>query len=345
MGTPYKAKQASQQTDLEALSGLVATGQPLASNSFANDLVRKGQRYALSSKQMYWVTKFVKENTPDESGSTPAEATAAAIPADQVAAVARLGAVIEHMKNDSFAVDLHRKGQRFTLSEKQMVWVVKKAEEGEARVARAAEAAARAAEAARIAALPPTLDGGWDAVTALFAKASETLRTMRLKVRLNGDDAGRSVFSIRLRRGEEATAFSTPWGDVDMNTNVLTAKPEQVFPADLSAFKADPVAYMAEQGKKEGNCCFCSRDLTDERSTAHGYGPICAKHYGLAWGHDTAEAIEEAITEAVTEVRVVMNGGVWAVVDAETSEVIATFTTKQDALDYTDETTTIEVKM
>ncbi len=28
----------------------------------------------------------------------------------------------------------------------------------------------------------------------------------------------------------------------------------------------------------------CGLDLTDERSTSAGYGPICAGKYGLPWG-------------------------------------------------------------
>lgn len=33
-----------------------------------------------------------------------------------------------------------------------------------------------------------------------------------------------------------------------------------------------------------GHCCFCSLPLTDERSTAVGYGKVCADHFGLSWG-------------------------------------------------------------
>jgi hypothetical protein len=33
-----------------------------------------------------------------------------------------------------------------------------------------------------------------------------------------------------------------------------------------------------------GNCCFCSRELTDPKSVRVGYGPVCADHYGLPHG-------------------------------------------------------------
>ena len=39
----------------------------------------------------------------------------------------------------------------------------------------------------------------------------------------------------------------------------------------------------SEFGKATGNCCFCSRPLSDDRSLAVGYGKKCAEHYGLEW--------------------------------------------------------------
>ena len=50
---------------------------------------------------------------------------------------------------------------------------------------------------------------------------------------------------------------------------------------DLSV---DFAVAAGQQGRELGSCCFCSRELSDERSTKVGYGPICADHYGLPWG-------------------------------------------------------------
>jgi hypothetical protein len=52
----------------------------------------------------------------------------------------------------------------------------------------------------------------------------------------------------------------------------------------LQAFAAEPAKIAAEHGRLTGCCCFCNRPLTDERSTAVGYGATCADHYGLPWG-------------------------------------------------------------
>ena len=52
----------------------------------------------------------------------------------------------------------------------------------------------------------------------------------------------------------------------------------------IKAFSSDPAALAAQHGHMTGNCCFCRRKLTDERSTTVGYGPECAENYGLPWG-------------------------------------------------------------
>lgn len=51
----------------------------------------------------------------------------------------------------------------------------------------------------------------------------------------------------------------------------------------------------AEQAKQFGvlysRCVYCSRKLTDDRSIAAGYGPVCADLYRLPWGErQVAEA-------------------------------------------------------
>lgn len=54
--------------------------------------------------------------------------------------------------------------------------------------------------------------------------------------------------------------------------------------AALITFCKDPAAAAKAFGDATANCCFCSLGLTDDRSVTAGYGPICAKNYGLAWG-------------------------------------------------------------
>lgn len=58
----------------------------------------------------------------------------------------------------------------------------------------------------------------------------------------------------------------------------------------LAEFAAKPAETAAAHGHTTGNCCFCDRPLTDERSTSVGYGPICAKKWALPWGEVPAKA-------------------------------------------------------
>jgi hypothetical protein len=52
----------------------------------------------------------------------------------------------------------------------------------------------------------------------------------------------------------------------------------------LQAFAADPARAALAYGQATSNCCFCARELTDQRSVDAGYGPICASRFGLPWG-------------------------------------------------------------
>ena len=53
----------------------------------------------------------------------------------------------------------------------------------------------------------------------------------------------------------------------------------------LASFGQDPDSVAAAYGRATNQCCFCQRELTDARSVAAGYGPVCAANYGLkdAW--------------------------------------------------------------
>ena len=52
----------------------------------------------------------------------------------------------------------------------------------------------------------------------------------------------------------------------------------------LSKLAMDPVGTVAAYGKLSGRCVFCNIELTDEKSTDVGYGPVCAKKWALPWG-------------------------------------------------------------
>jgi hypothetical protein len=63
----------------------------------------------------------------------------------------------------------------------------------------------------------------------------------------------------------------------------------------LAELARDPAKVAAEHGKLTGRCCFCNRALSDERSTAVGYGQTCAGHFGVAWGSKPSTFAGEAV--------------------------------------------------
>lgn len=51
----------------------------------------------------------------------------------------------------------------------------------------------------------------------------------------------------------------------------------------LTKIVADPVKAASAYGALICACSFCGRKLEDDGSVDNGYGPVCAKHYGLPW--------------------------------------------------------------
>ncbi len=60
-----------------------------------------------------------------------------------------------------------------------------------------------------------------------------------------------------------------------------TQKANNEIVTTLKMLSADPHTFASVYGHKSGNCCFCNRGLTDEKSVTVGYGPVCAKNWGL----------------------------------------------------------------
>ena len=50
----------------------------------------------------------------------------------------------------------------------------------------------------------------------------------------------------------------------------------------IKAFNSNPAHVVTTYGHKRGRCCFCVQKLTDERSLKAGFGPVCARHWGLS---------------------------------------------------------------
>lgn len=82
----------------------------------------------------------------------------------------------------------------------------------------------------------------------------------------------------------------------------------------LSELSADPAGVAAKFGLLTGRCCFCNKQLEDERSTAVGYGPVCADHYGLLWGAAPAASVAPKGVPLSLPGRVTV-GTLWTITD------------------------------
>jgi len=60
---------------------------------------------------------------------------------------------------------------------------------------------------------------------------------------------------------------------------------QQAVETVLKGMARDPVKAAKEYATLTGRCCFCGKGLSDEQSTAAGFGPVCAEKWGLteAW--------------------------------------------------------------
>ena len=139
----------------------------------------------------------------------------------------------------------------------------------------------------------PASEDGFAGILALFAGAAARLKFPKVTfvalpgigtLKLQRAASGRNAGGINLTDGRpfgENRFFGaiTPTGEFRPGRDVPEALREF-----LARLASDPATVAGEYGKGSGNCCFCCKDLTDNRSVTVGYGPICAGHYGLPWG-------------------------------------------------------------
>jgi hypothetical protein len=186
------------------------------------------------------------------------------------------------LKDQDFAASLleqlERKGK---LSEKQWFWVD----------TLAARISAGPAE-------PVTQEvGDFAGVIALFQKARRHLRYPRIWLQLadgrplalalagpnssragwvnmtDGRPFGQNLFYGRV----------SPAGHWEMGQAIDEIVGDRVAEL-LHRLAAEPEQVAASYGKLTGCCCFCTSQLSDPKSTEVGYGPVCAKRWGLPWG-------------------------------------------------------------
>lgn len=130
-------------------------------------------------------------------------------------------------------------------------------------------------------------------VYSMFAKAREHLKFPKVlltvaegqtfKLYVSGERS-RVPNTVNVVHPESETWFGRVYADGRWEQGRGTAEETAAVEAMLTKFAADPEGVAAEHGKLTGACCFCNRKLSDDRSTAVGYGQTCAKKFGLKWG-------------------------------------------------------------
>lgn len=195
------------------------------------------------------------------------------------------------LARSGFACDLVDKGRRYGLSEKQAAWV-------HILVVEAETPREAPAPVATVTGLRGMIDlaGG----TLKFPKVNVTTESgQRIRLSRAGENS-RTPGVIHVTDGKPY-GESTYFGKIDLEGNLLPSDSMTPEVADfLQALNDDPEAVATAYGQRTGSCCFCSRELTDGRSVAVGYGPVCAEHYGLPWGDERASStIEVSPQDAV----------------------------------------------
>ena len=136
-------------------------------------------------------------------------------------------------------------------------------------------------------------------IHALFDRASQHLKWPKITLSVPAinetiviNRAGPNAkvpFSLNVCSMTREGRFSKYWyGRILRDGTFDTSMPQEAIAARLRDLADDPVRVAAEHGRLTGRCCFCNHGLDDERSTAVGYGPVCADHFGLPWGERPA---------------------------------------------------------
>jgi hypothetical protein len=159
--------------------------------------------------------------------------------------------------------------------------------------------------------LPTVNVGSFTGVVDLFKKAGTKLKwpkitllcqgkQVRLAVAGSGSKAPGSINVM----GEGQFPNREWFGRVSPSGEWFPGKAAGSFLSDLEKllirFGKDPAGVAKEFGALTGNCCFCSRPLSDVRSTAAGFGPVCAENYGLTDEWKTAVKKAESLVLSVS---------------------------------------------
>jgi len=136
------------------------------------------------------------------------------------------------------------------------------------------------------------LEGNFKPLLTMFQLAGTKLKYP--KIRIKTKDGFRLMLKVAGERSKykgqlmvtDGGSFGNNvyYGRVDKDgvlhyTNKMTPPIKKA----LNELSTDPVQAAKAYAGLSGECCFCGAELTDEVSKKNGYGPVCAKNYGLPY--------------------------------------------------------------
>jgi hypothetical protein len=143
--------------------------------------------------------------------------------------------------------------------------------------------------------------GDMSGVLTLFAKAAHHLKRPAIVIALGQTPVRMTVATAKAQVPGSVNVVGElggEWFGRILTSGTFEASRKHEAPAGLvdalAAFAADPAKVAGQYGRLHGRCCFCDLPLKDERSTAVGYGPVCAKHWGVPWGSARTEFVCDA---------------------------------------------------
>jgi hypothetical protein len=139
----------------------------------------------------------------------------------------------------------------------------------------------------------PTIQMSVAAIQEMFIRAAQNLK--RIKVTLKDSTGQKVVFKMAGPMSKYAGQIMISDGGAfgaalffgriqEDGVFVPTSKATPTVVSLIKEFAADPEDTAGKYGRLTGSCCFCTKPLDDQRSLTVGYGPVCAKRFGLKWG-------------------------------------------------------------
>ncbi len=149
--------------------------------------------------------------------------------------------------------------------------------------------------------IPPVRNNVYPGLTASLSRLIQISGSDHFRIRLVTTKKAEVVllWNARSRAVTVSDGGTTKYGTLNLDDGTYHAigglewLNELLEEADVSL-----VAAARRHGQETEYCSFCGLHLSDPQSLEAGYGPICAVHYGLPWGHVAlvpSQPVEESV--------------------------------------------------